>query len=324
MMHRLKLIAAALPTAVVCSPVGIGLSAALAQDAIAAAPLARHYESPITVQADETAADLLTKRKKILTRSTIATLSQQKLTFVADVGRQTEDIEATFAPLPPVAIDNAALRFESVAKAEGRTFWIDREYVPRVAYRRLADFERTITADREHTKVNISSSSAFAAGAASAAVGSVDAPSAAAAPEPPAKPNPVVAQNVPAAPSAPPAQNAMLAAPSPIELKRVAAAGQKIRLEFLFTIDPDCSSVGQTVVRILEPPQHGKLTVENGQGFPFFAKDNPRSDCNTRKSEGTYVFYEAEAGYEGNESTTLDIIFPNGVDSKRRYAIEVR
>jgi hypothetical protein len=45
---------------------------------------------------------------------------------------------------------------------------------------------------------------------------------------------------------------------------RVVAAEQKSRLAFLAWLQADCSSAGRTTVRVLEPPQHGKLTLEYG------------------------------------------------------------
>ena len=143
---------------------------------------------------------------------------------------------------------------------------------------------------------------------------------------PPAAPNPAVAQNQPPLQNPPPAQNVPNAAalPQPVELSRVVATGQKLRLEFLYAIQPDCSSTGQTTVRILEEPQHGALTVENGQGFTNFPKENQRYECNMRKSDGTLIFYEPQSDYTGKDSITLDIIFPLGQSSKRHYSIEVK
>jgi hypothetical protein len=145
--------------------------------------------------------------------------------------------------------------------------------------------------------------------------------------KPPGQPNPVVAQNPPAAvqnpPPAPSPTNAVAAA-RPVELNRAIAIGQKARIEFLYSIQPDCSSNGQINVRILESPQHGTLTVENGQGFSNFPKDNQRYDCNTRKSDGTLVFYEPESGFSGKDSITLDIIWPLGQSAKWHYSVEVK
>jgi hypothetical protein len=141
----------------------------------------------------------------------------------------------------------------------------------------------------------------------------------------PAPSNPAVAQNPPAAEN-PPARSAPNATTSsqPVEIPRVVASGQKLRLEFLYSIQPDCSSAGQTTVRILEKPQHGAVTVENGQGFTNFPKDNQRYECNMRKSDGILVFYDPEPEFSGKDSVTLDVIFPLGQSSTRHYSIDVR
>jgi len=72
----------------VFGPVGIGLSIAAAQDApVNEAPYAQQYESHLSVRADHTTTNVFTQRFKILTQSAIASVSQQKLTFVE--GMQT-------------------------------------------------------------------------------------------------------------------------------------------------------------------------------------------------------------------------------------------
>jgi transglutaminase-like putative cysteine protease len=256
-------------------------------------------------------------------------LGGRKSPFVCYAGRQVEDIEATFAPalplplpLAPVAIDNEAFSYQAATKVEGRTLKIHREFVSHVAHQVCPpELERVIAAALATARISAFSTFAFATRTASAGTANVTDVAGAAAQKPPARPDAVVAQ-IP--PPAPPAQNPSPAPPSTIELSRVAAGGQKVRLEFLYSLDPDCSSIGATIVRILEPPQRGRLIVENGQGFTNFAKDNQRYDCNTRKADGTYVFYQPEDGYEGKDSFTLDIIFPTGTASKRHYAMDVR
>jgi transglutaminase-like putative cysteine protease len=112
--------------------------------------------------------------------------------------------------------------------------------------------------------------------------------------------------------------------PQTIELTRFVAAGQKVRVEFLYDIEADCSSMGQTTVRVVAQPQHGALTVENGQAFTTFPKDNQRYECNTRKSDGTLVFYEPNSDYTGGDSASLYIIYPNGTAQTRHYSIAVK
>jgi hypothetical protein len=136
-------------------------------------------------------------------------------------------------------------------------------------------------------------------------------------PNQPAPQSSAVAQNAPAAPI--PARP-----PQTIELTRVAAGELRLRLDFLYSIQPDCSSAGTTTVRIIEQPQHGTLAIETGQGYTSFPKDNQRYDCNTRRSDGTLVFYEPGSGYTGADSVILYVLYPLGAAQTRHYAVEVR
>jgi hypothetical protein len=108
------------------------------------------------------------------------------------------------------------------------------------------------------------------------------------------------------------------------EITRIIAAGQKLRVDFLADIQPDCSSAGQTTVRILDQPQHGTVTIEEGQGFTVFPENHPSSACNSRKSEGTLVFYQPSQDYLGPDSITLQITFPLGGALTRHYTIRVK
>ena len=53
-------------------------------------------------------------------------------------------------------------------------------------------------------------------------------------------------------------------------------------------------------------------------------KDNQRYDCNTRRSDGTLVFYEPGSGYTGADSISLYVIYPVGTAQTRHYAVEVK
>jgi hypothetical protein len=258
-------------------------------------------------------------------------LSGRQSAFVCYAGRQVEDVEATFAttlplPRPPAAItiENPVFSYRSTADVDGRTIKIHREFVSRVARQACPpELESTIAPDLEKVGLNVNSPFTF----------ETDRPSQEAGGEIgiAARTPPALAAQSPAAPfllaALPPAKQGLPAAlgPSqPLELAKVAASGERLRMEFLYAIEPDCSSMGVTSVRILERPQHGKLTVRNGLGFTSFERDNQRYACNRRKAEGTLVFYRPASGYEGTDSITLDIIFPTGQSSRRHYAIDVR
>jgi CHAT domain-containing protein len=130
-------------------------------------------------------------------------------------------------------------------------------------------------------------------------------------------PNPTNPQVAPGTASAP--RN-----PQIVERARVVTAEQKGRLEFLSSLNLDCSSAGRTTIRVLDPPQHGKLAIEYGQGITNFPKDNQRYVCNSRKSDGIFVFYESNSEYQGQDSATVYVIFPTGNVSTRHYSIEVK
>lgn len=285
-------------------------------------------------------------------------LNGRKSAFVCYAGRHSEDIDATFdpalpLPLPfaPLAVDSPTFSYRSTMKIEGRTLKMHREFISRVGRQVCSpELEPKIAADLNIVRTNVFSSFAFgtslpnsvatqSTGIASNQPGYgkyaeavannrtlVNNVANAVTTKTTVPSNPVVAENPAPAQNPAPPQNPPNApnASQTFELARVVATGQKLRLEFLYAIQPDCSSAGQTIVRILEEPQHGTLAVENGQGFTNFPKENQRYECNIRKSDGTLVFYEPKSGYTGTDSVTLDIIFPLGQSSKRHYAIEVR
>jgi hypothetical protein len=111
--------------------------------------------------------------------------------------------------------------------------------------------------------------------------------------------------------------------PQTLELKRAVAAGQKLRLDFLYSLNVDCSSMGFATVRIVEQPQHGNATIEHGTGYTTFPESNPRSACNKRTSDGTLISYEPGSDYTGADTVAIEATYPNGALTKRRYSIQV-
>jgi hypothetical protein len=108
-----------------------------------------------------------------------------------------------------------------------------------------------------------------------------------------------------------------------LEVKRTAVAGQRLDVDFLYALNPDCSSVGVAGVRTIEAPKHGKLAIGEGSGFSTFPQDNPRQACNRRRSEGMVMHYQPEPGYLGPDAVTVEVIFSDGGFSRRHYAIAV-
>jgi transglutaminase-like putative cysteine protease len=112
-------------------------------------------------------------------------------------------------------------------------------------------------------------------------------------------------------------------APQSLQLTRDAVANQRLRLDFLFSLNLDCSSMGYATVRVIEAPQHGKITIGNGNGFSTFPQNNPRFVCNKSRSDGVVILYDPDPGFVGIDSMEIDAVYASGSSQKRHYTIAV-
>jgi hypothetical protein len=264
----------------------------------------------------------------------LGTLSNnRKMPFMCFAGRQIEDIDATYdqgLPMPvapgPITINNAAFSYRANFKVESRTLKIHREFESHVAHQVCEPgLESHILGDINAVRGNVNTNYVFrtpeppaaATGPSAAATGPL---AATPAPNGPSAPSaPVIPQSTTAG-----ALSAAPVLPKSIEISRVVAADRNIRLDTLFSINPDCTSIGYATVRIVEQPKHGMVTIENSTGFTNFPANNLRAECNKQRSDGVAIIYKPEPGYTGPDSADFDAIFPTGNLSKRHYTIAVR
>jgi Domain of Unknown Function with PDB structure (DUF3857)/Transglutaminase-like superfamily len=229
-------------------------------------------------------------------------LPGRKQPFVCLAGTQIEEIELAFAeglPLPQKIndrrIETKTFVYTAEHKLEGRTFKVRHEFVSRVPGQVCpAELEAEIAQPMQPVAADHFTRMIFPASPAPA-------PGAAPAPKTSAAPTPA----------------------GPLELKRTAAVDQTLLADFLYAINPDCSSIDIASVRTLEAPQHGKLTIAKGSGFSNFPQDNPRHACDRRRSEGMLMYYRPAPGFQGADSVTVEVIFADGGARKRHYAITV-
>jgi hypothetical protein len=214
-------------------------------------------------------------------------LNGRKSAFICYAARQTEDIDATFDQSLPMPVALAAQSIDNPAFTYRATFKIE---------------GRTLRMHREFV---------------SHVAGQVCAPELEA----------LIAGDMNAVRvnvnSSYPFRN-IQAVQQTLELTRAVASDQKLRLDFLYRLNPDCTSAGFATVRIIEPPRHGRITVENGTGFTNFPQSNQRYECNKSRSDGVIVMYEPDSGFTGTDSVNIDTIFPSGTSGKRHYSIEVK
>jgi hypothetical protein len=99
---------------------------------------------------------------------------------------------------------------------------------------------------------------------------------------------------------------------------------QKHRIAFTYVVHQDCSSTELPLVQVVERPINGRVAVERGTGQVDFPKDNPRSACKGRITNGVVVSYEPDPRFIGLDVITIKVVFPAGNSLQRRYTVEVR
>jgi hypothetical protein len=217
-------------------------------------------------------------------------LSGRQSAFACLAGSQSEDIDAIFSlPLPmPIAptgfsIANPFFTYRSTYRIENRTLKIHREFASRVA-RQVCPPESEVPLEADLNKVRADVFGGYRFGAV----------------------------------TSPPR-----ATPAVSELTSEVIADQSRQIAFLYELNPDCSPSAFAVVTTVEPPKHGKISVDRGTGISSFPQNNPRFDCNKSPTEGVKVAYAADGGYIGYDSLTFDILYADKSVSRRHYSINV-
>jgi hypothetical protein len=104
---------------------------------------------------------------------------------------------------------------------------------------------------------------------------------------------------------------------------KVVAPGRPLKLYEAYSTNPDCTSAGAVVLRIAQPPSHGRVSINQGGVFPSFPLSNPRSVCNRRRVPGVHATYVSERGYLGPDLVVLQALFPSGRGVNITVAIRV-
>jgi hypothetical protein len=93
---------------------------------------------------------------------------------------------------------------------------------------------------------------------------------------------------------------------------------------FVWALEPDCSTRGETDARILRKPEHGTLEIPQGNSFPNFPEKSPWFHCNKQKVPGSLIMYKSDDGYTGKEYFDIEFIGPRGANYTFRYAVTVK
>ena len=121
-----------------------------------------------------------------------------------------------------------------------------------------------------------------------------------------------------------PCASASAQAVNPTTLQKVVLAGERIMIWGATALNPDCSVMGQTTVKIRKEPRHGKLEIEEENGFPYYAKDNSRFQCNNRQVPMKKIYYTAAENFSGSDKMELEGFFSSGHSRKVLVNVTVK
>ena len=99
--------------------------------------------------------------------------------------------------------------------------------------------------------------------------------------------------------------------------------GMRERVDFFFSVLPTCEISGYPEVRVLRAPRRGDVSVEKGEDYPTFPKENVRWDCNRKLTGSTRVFYQSKPGFHGNDSFYIEVRFPDATIRTVTVLVEV-
>ena len=105
---------------------------------------------------------------------------------------------------------------------------------------------------------------------------------------------------------------------------KVALSGERVRIGFSYSVDPDCSSQGEIKSRLLEHPKNGVVEMLTEKGFPGYAKDHPRYKCNETLSDVLAYYYKSREDFNGKDRFVVEVFYPIGSYRKRLFTIDVR
>lgn len=124
----------------------------------------------------------------------------------------------------------------------------------------------------------------------------------------------VLAQEAPATP----------AMPKPVAISRFVPSGEERTIGTVTSQNPDCSSRGPIVARVIEKPAHGDVSFENGDVFPNHVPTSPLSACNSKRTPGLMINYRSERDFTGQDNMKVFLIFPDGSGSQWDYMLIVK
>jgi hypothetical protein len=106
--------------------------------------------------------------------------------------------------------------------------------------------------------------------------------------------------------------------------ERFAVSGTPQKLGFFSAVNPDCTTKGIPVLRVTRTTVHGSASISEDAGYPEFPAASPYYHCNRQRTQGVAISYTSNAGYIGDDTVSVEIIFPGGGYKTFDYSIIVK
>lgn len=105
---------------------------------------------------------------------------------------------------------------------------------------------------------------------------------------------------------------------------KVAPSGKPVMLYRATSVNPDCSAEGVVTMKVVEPPEHGRIIIRAARLFPTYPESNARHHCNLRRVPSVEATYTSHRGYTGSDHMAIEVFFPAGRHVRRTFGVSVR
>ena len=109
-----------------------------------------------------------------------------------------------------------------------------------------------------------------------------------------------------------------LAQSQPIEHQAKGPADKDIQIGTYINVKPDCTSGPLPTIRLVGPPEHGKVSVKKVN-----VNATNYKQCLALEVPGYVAFYRAASGFAGTDVATLEVKFPGGRTELQKITVTV-
>ena len=103
-----------------------------------------------------------------------------------------------------------------------------------------------------------------------------------------------------------------------IEHQAKGPADKDIQIGTYINVKPDCTSGPLPTIRLIGPPEHGKVSVKKVN-----VNATNYKQCLALEVPGYVAFYRAASGFAGTDVVTLEVKFPGGRSELQKITITV-